>query len=293
MAILSTVGTSILGNVEAAVGRGGFDVSGLPDELVGRLRNRELSRLSPNDPYQEVIRNMAYGGNAFFERVIEFLRSNPSGASAELNTIMGFLGRNLPYKGSINEVELYFYPTDTGNSQFCASVLREYLERYGEGLMRSLGLSIKPKVNEPIVIKGLGANVEWFREGLLELVDKFARMIVNKRKDGYRVVVNATAGFKPETMYIAMMAQLAGAWRIIYMHESFREVIELPKLPIAVDNRYVDIIKKIGRGVQEYVLRDMGVDVDELEDLGLVVRRDGMVEAREWIVKLLELLSDG
>ncbi|MGC9137327.1 MAG: putative CRISPR-associated protein, partial [Caldivirga sp.] len=82
---------------------------------------------------------------------------------------------------------------------------------------------------------------------------------------------------------------LAGAWRIIYSHESFREIVELPMLPLSLDPRFRNALKQVGQGVYKGVLEQVGVNVDELEDKGLVEVKDGVVNVKDWVAKLLEL----
>nr|KJR72265.1 MAG: hypothetical protein TU36_03150 [Vulcanisaeta sp. AZ3] len=52
-AILSTVGTSILTNIEASVRKKEFDTKDLPEELIKLLNEGKLSRLPIDDPFQE------------------------------------------------------------------------------------------------------------------------------------------------------------------------------------------------------------------------------------------------
>jgi hypothetical protein len=76
------------------------------------------------------------------------------------------------------------------------------------------------------------------------------------------------------------------------MHESFREVVELPILPIGIRQRYLDELGKVGNGAPRYVLTQQGVDVDDLLERGLVEERDGVVRPKEWVRKLLELVGE-
>ncbi|ABW02333.1 putative CRISPR-associated protein [Caldivirga maquilingensis] len=295
LAVLSTVGTSILSNMEATIrndierGVSTIDLTGIPEEIQAKLKEGKLSKLGPDDPLQEKIEHMRHRGDSFFEKTIEFVRNNPEGTSAELNTLIRFL-LDFPYR-QFEELEIYLYPTDTGTGKFCAQVIKEYLDRYGNEFMQKAGINIKPKVDEPIVVKDLGRDINWFNEGLIELVNKFARLIINKTRSGYKVVVNATAGYKPETAYIALVAQLTGAWKIIYMHESFKSIVELPKLPLTIQEKYIEALKIIGNGTLQNILKQMGIDVNDLIERGLVTNEEGIIKPREWIQKLINTLQ--
>ncbi|MFP3299062.1 MAG: hypothetical protein RXO22_08320 [Thermocladium sp.] len=115
---------------------------------------------------------------------------------------------------------------------------------------------------------------------MVELIDKYARLITSKARQGFKVVVNATAGFKPETTYAALIALMSCAWRVIYMHEDFRKVGELPILPIGIRQRYLDEVGKVGNGTPSYVLTQQDVDVGDLVERGLVEERDGVVRPK-------------
>ncbi|WP_069808154.1 putative CRISPR-associated protein [Vulcanisaeta thermophila] len=286
LAILNTVGTSILSNMERTAKN--LNLTGTPEEVRKMLEEGKLSRLSPDDPLQDKIEHMTHRGDPLFEAAVDFVRKDPGRASAELNALISFLS-DFPYK-QFEELEIYLYPTDTGTGKFCAGVIHEYLTRHGDEFMRKVGISTRPSIPEPIVIKGLGRNIDWFSEGLIELVDKFARLIINKTRNGYKVVVNATAGFKPETTYIALIAQLTGAWKIIYMHETFHRIVELPKLPLTIQDRYIEELRKIGQGTPLNALQQMGVNVNDLIERGLVTNKEGFIKPREWIQKLLDIL---
>ena len=286
LAILSTVGTSVLGNVEKNVDK--LRSSSARDLFSSK--SKPPSKLAVDDELQELFRKMSKPGDEVFDDVFNLVKSDPLTYSAELNAIAAWL-RNYPAKSTIGEVLIALYPTDTGNSIFSAAVIRHYLNAESLGFKERTGLSPSTvvKVDEPVVLRGFGKGVEWFRDGLMELIDKFAGRIIDLKNRGYRVVVNPTGGFKPESAYLTLIAMLAGAWRIIYSHESFREIVELPMLPLSLDPRFKDALKQVGQGVYKGVLEQVGVNVDELEDKGLVEVKDGVVNVKDWVAKLLEL----
>lgn len=298
MALLSTVGTSILSNLEGSVkgedcmlyGKGNKPirpVSRVLCDLLNPPNKPKPSRAPPDDPIQFEFLKRATPGDPVFREVLEIVGSDPGRFSAELNSMMAFFN-SLPARHSISEVEVYLYPTDTGTARFCANVVYELIRERGVGL---LGIA-KVTPYEPIVVKGFGAGPTFFSEGLVELIDKYARLIVSKARQGFKVVVNATAGFKPETTYTALIALMSCAWRVIYMHESFREIVELPMLPIGIRQDYLGVLGKVGNGAPRYVLKQQGVDVDDLLERGLVEEVNGLIKPREWVRRLLDVVNE-
>ncbi|MGC9136835.1 MAG: putative CRISPR-associated protein, partial [Caldivirga sp.] len=87
------------------------------------------------------------------------------------------------------------------------------------------------------------------------------------------------------------VAMLAGVWRIIYSHESFRQIVELPTIPITIDpDRRKALMQVIeAKGASKGTLKQMDIDVDELIDVKLVDVIDGEVQVKEWVKKLLEI----
>ena len=283
IAILSTVGVSLLGNIERSLDKLGL--SQRAREVFGS-RDKPPSRLPIDDELQGLFDKWASEGGEVLEDVVRVLSSDPVGFSAELNSLVAFL-KSLPARHVISELRLQFYPTDTGTSRFSARALIEYLRRYGDKFRESAGLPANARlvIDDPITLRGFGRGVEWFREGLSDLMDKFVNNIVSLRRDGYKVVVNPTGGFKPESAYLTVMAMLAGAWRIIYIHETFRDIVELPILPITINPRYANLLSR-NPTVNE--LTSEGLDPRDLEDNGIVEIRDGEVIVKEWFKKLMQ-----
>jgi len=292
VAVLSTVGTSILSNVEKNLDK--LALSQRSREIFGN-RAKPPSRLLINDELQGQFERWAEEGGDVLEDAVKALSTDPAGFSAELNSIIAFL-RSLPARHVINELRLQFYPTDTGTSRFCARAITEYLRRYGNEFRGLTGIptSAALVVDDSVTLRGFGRDVDWFREGLVDLMDKFVGRVIELRRGGYRVVVNPTGGFKPESAYLTLMAMLAGAWRVIYIHETFREIVELPMLPITIDPRYVDALTQImkGKGTSKGILQQLGIDVEDLADKELVGITDSEVHVKEWVKKLLEILTN-
>jgi len=280
--IASTVGTSILSNLEN-------DNNSKKSRKLQDLLSRKPSWAAVDDDIQKELDRKSTLASSLFKEALNIVKLDPEKYSAELNSIINTL-RTI--QGNVvDELELFFYPTNTGASKFCAKIIYNYVKMDVDDFKKRTGLAkdTKIKAYEPITLRGFGSDPGFFNNGLIELVDKFARIIINKTKQDYKVIVNSTAGFKAETAYITIMAMLAGAWRIVYMHEGFKEVVQLLSLPLAIDERYMRDLRKIGKGAQKQAVESMGIDVDALKERGLVDLEDGFVKPREWITHLLKL----
>ena len=93
------------------------------------------------------------------------------------------------------------------------------------------------------------------------------------RQEGRLAYVVARGGFKPESTFAVIAAYLAGANGVVYIHETFRDVVELPMLPLQLD----EALAKFARGeTDEYALAaKFGIDIHHLEGVGLLKKADG------------------
>jgi len=129
-----------------------------------------------------------------------------SESSAELNALKGYL----------KEISLaYLIHTDTNLGRCCARAIKGYLTEKGI------------QVAEPIEIRGLHGP-ETFQKGLANLVKKIAEILRNHRGE---TRICATGGFKPEVALASVVGFIAQA-PIYYIHESFREEVHLPAIPL-------------------------------------------------------------
>ena len=74
--------------------------------------------------------------------------------------------------------------------------------------------------------------------GLRNLVGKLAELVDKARRDGTTPVINATGGFKAEIAY-ATAVGLVMRVPIVYIHERFNDLVELPPIPIAWDHSMI------------------------------------------------------
>ncbi|NPA71070.1 MAG: putative CRISPR-associated protein [Crenarchaeota archaeon] len=276
-AFLVTVGTSILVNAS--------NREEIPEDLRKKLKN--AGKLRPEDPDQEMYRRAYVEKNDLFNLIYNLLCSDPRAMSAELNVILGFLD-DWSLSKYLTELRIYLYPTDTDNCRFCAHLIRKFID---EKLKVCAHLREDCNVVSEIVeLKGFGTSVEFFREeGLKDLLDKYAMTILNLSRNGYRIIIMPVGGYKPECTYATIIGLMFGASKVVYIHESFRQVIDLPLLPIDVDPKFIQLASKIGEDeLPRSVLEMLGVDVDEMLDRGILEKTGEGYRLAGWVKNLLK-----
>jgi len=276
--IVSPVGTSVLSN---------FVRESRFKSVIERYSSKNVEswhRLSPSDPLNTVPGGYICGivrGSDLYNAMLDYVRSEPARASSELNAILRLLES---VDVSREVVEVFLYNTQTCNSRLCRSLLEDYLR--GEGVRV-----------QSIEIRGLGSLHE-FDSGLVEVLDKVVRVVVDRKRQGTRVYVNATPGFKPESTFFVIASILAGADSIFYIHEGFRELVRLPMPPLSLRRDEVEeLVRLLGTegGAPLYAVRqELGDEgVRRLVEMGLVEKREGMLVLRRWVRKLLEVFESG
>jgi putative CRISPR-associated protein (TIGR02619 family) len=139
-------------------------------------------------------------------------RADPAEASAEMHTLL-----RLPLREREND-RLVWLHSDTAEGRWCAMVLSGYYASCGyECEMRQ--------------IHGLGYHAATFaEEGLRNLLAETFSLVHAAGGPAY-VTLCATGGFKAEIAYLNLVGLLLGI-DVYYLHEQFRELVGLPRLPI-------------------------------------------------------------
>ena len=257
---LFTVGVSILQN---------FGRSELGKELRG---SDGWYRLPPDSPEQQKFMSWARRGERVFDAVLKFVDEDPRKASAELNAFYKFESLR-----GVAEREVALLATDTGTGLFCARVIEVHLESRGY------------RVREPIVVRAFGLGYDFFEEALASLMDTIAKTV---SRGGYKVYLNATGGFKPETTFAVIAALLHGVRGIYYIHESFQDVVILPAPPLQIEVSHLEKLRLLSvEGKQKYLLMDAfgwsEILISELVERQLVELKAGKVTPRRWVQPLL------
>ena len=143
-----------------------------------------------------------------------FLRhTDPKRASAETNSLSRLLEEG---------DRLVFLHSQTEEGHFCAEALRRH---YG-----SLGYH-----TDACEIPDLTYAESRFKmRGLRSLVATLIEHVRRTRGEGHEILINATGGFKAEIAYATLVGLLFDV-PVFYIHEAFRDVIQMPPSPISWD----------------------------------------------------------
>ena len=144
--------------------------------------------------------------------------ADPGMASAETNTLQGI---------NIQDADrVCFLHSDTPEGRFCSERLQHfYAARCREVEGRSL--------------TALGySHVSFSQNGLRVLVDEAISAVRRARNNLLEPVFCATGGFKAEIAFLNLMGALL-AVEVYYIHEQFREIVRLPRLPLTWDADWV------------------------------------------------------
>lgn len=137
----------------------------------------------------------------------------PDKACAETNSLSRLLKE---------DDRIVFLCSDTDDGKRCAETLRSFYSNQGYQA-------------EVVPVPNLNYTESRFKmRGLRSLVATMIKQIQNERKAGREVLINATGGFKAETAYATLVGLLFNV-PVYYIHEVFRDIIEMPPIPINWD----------------------------------------------------------
>lgn len=289
--LLVTCGTSLLTNAARdASQRGGTRLSeSLYKRLIEINSEYDLSKLSRLEPGSiednEIKEKHTHHGNELFEVLKGYLNEGKSKVSAEVNTIDLLREKRLT-KDDVSKI--FLYHSDTGSGFLCARIIEEYLKE-------EEGYNV-----ERVEVKGFGTEktLKEFEEGMIDLMSKIVSVVKKRKETDEKVYVLATAGFKPESTAAVIAALLAKADGIYYVYEANRILVSIPGIPLAIDEKYIQHIKRIFK--PDYrdepidALLGSGVDsqiIDMLEEKGLVERKGewrNKLALRAWVKELIQ-----
>ncbi|GBC78116.1 hypothetical protein HRbin08_01602 [bacterium HR08] len=140
-------------------------------------------------------------------------RTDPERASAETNSLSRIL-----QEGD----RIIFLHSQTEEGKLCAQALeRHYRSRDHDVELREV-----PDLTY--------AERRFKMRGLRSLVATMIELIRRERQHGREVLINATGGFKAEIAYATLVGLLFDV-PVYYIHEAFRDVIQMPPAPIGWD----------------------------------------------------------
>ena len=267
---LVTVGTSVIRNASSH--------EGISEDLRSRLT--AWSTAPPGSSEDLEASNRAAPGTDEFKAVLGYVSGNPRKASAELNAFIGYLEHLVDNGVRGVEHRIVLLSTDTGAGWFSTRVLEEYLkEVVGHDLSKIWGVGGHKVVGvESRRIEKLGVD---FSEGILGLIAEVKKIILRVGDKYDRVLANLTGGFKPESAAVLVAAGLLGIDAVYYIHEAMRNVVELPVIPLRVDENARKLL------VNALDNRMGSAERKLLRKLGLPVTGD---KISPWARRLLELL---
>jgi putative CRISPR-associated protein (TIGR02619 family) len=179
--------------------------------LASNYEKEKIGKRIPEAQIEEKLNKMSEAEKSrYAKKLLKYIQKKHkenrlTETSAELNAINQYL----------SEISLtYLIHTDTNIGGCCAKAIKEYLKQN------------KIQVAEPIEIKGLHGP-KTFQKGLANLIHEIANILANHKN----VRICATGGFKPESAIATLLGFMAKA-PVYYIHESFRQHIHLPAIPI-------------------------------------------------------------
>ncbi len=139
--------------------------------------------------------------------------TKPEAASAETNALSRLLQP---------DDHLIFLHSQTDDGRYCAEALQR--------CYASQGIDARLKEMTDLTY----AESRFKMRGLRALIATLIQMIQQERQQGRVVLINATGGFKAEIAYATLIGLLFDV-PVYYIHEQFRDIIEMPPTPIGWD----------------------------------------------------------
>jgi len=125
---------------------------------------------------------------------------------------------------------ILFLHSDTPEGRFCSHQLCNFYKK--KHSLTDTEVAEKE-------LKALGYQHESFAQrGLRSLVSEVIDAIKDANSKGYQPIFCATGGFKAEIAFLNILGALLNI-EVIYIHEQFREIVRLPRLPLVWDANYV------------------------------------------------------
>lgn len=139
-------------------------------------------------------------------------------ASAETNTLYAIGVHDLDH--------ILFLHSDTPEGRFCSERLQHF---YAKCCRQVDGRSLT----------ALGySHASFSQKGLKVLVEEAIKAVREAREKSLHPVFCATGGFKAEIAFLNLLGALFEV-EVYYIHEQFREIIRLPRLPLNWDMQWV------------------------------------------------------
>ncbi|NLN18406.1 MAG: putative CRISPR-associated protein [Firmicutes bacterium] len=199
-------------------------------------------------------------------------KEDPVQACAESNTLHRLISDKVLRPGD----RLIFLHSATPDGRLCSEALSYHYRAHGYS-------------TESREITGLSyRHREFANQGLRALVDTLVELIeeYDDRKNGNRVILVATGGFKAEIAYATIVGALFNV-SVYYVHELFDGLVKMPPLPISVDYgsivEYEELFEKLDEMPSQREWREFLADWRSgrggvpAEIRSLIIEQDGLV----------------
>lgn len=253
----SAIGTSLLRNA-----KNDNDVN----SLLENLKLKSWDTLSFNSQEQKIIVN---NKDTLLNSLLQYINKTGVRASAEIQSIEMALQK---YQHESSDTLIFLYSTNTENAKLAAEAIQQYFNNKGYQTQ----LTIINSIN----------NEKEFDSGLSDLFDKVISKMIDWKKKGAEIYVNISAGFKAESIFLAVSAFLIGG-KVYYRYEMFNNIVELSYPPLKIDNKLIQIINKYS-----YIIREDRLTDDEkkyISELSIFIKEKdkNIYEMREWAKKII------
>ncbi|MEN3039351.1 MAG: putative CRISPR-associated protein [Candidatus Kryptonium sp.] len=224
----------------------------------------EISKVSQAD--NEFWKKMM-DDSRFLDDIFNFLKSNPKENSAEMNTFLRVVENVDP-----KDVEVYLSGTNTHSNEICVVTIQRFLKSEGYGIYNNptfSGYFFEASIYDDEYAK------DEFVKGIAKMLDTFIYLALEKMKEGYRVFINPTGGFKAHVIACALAGFLTGC-EVYYMNEEFKTVVYLPRLLYLPKGREIDLLnilsdKEPRSGFDfERIKKEYSDELERLKVYGLV-----------------------
>ncbi len=203
--MISTCGTSILTNQTS-------------DDLR-KLLNQYSNVKEPTECPENHRQMIKYHLTQRLTDILESSEHDLAKFSAEMNALLKFYGDNR--KNQKQDMHILIH-TDTWLGRETGNTLRAILEKQGFS------------VDTPIIKDLRTKNVQEFQLALSELAQWATTDLKAYKNKNYKIIFNLTGGFKSIQGFMQSLAMLY-ADESIYVFETGKELLRLPRLPIKLD----------------------------------------------------------
>jgi len=173
------------------------------------------------------------------EKIINFDEDELKKLSAELNALVTF------YNNQFDNQDFHLLlHTDTYLGSLTAEILEHFLQSKSLQVNRFLA-------------KDLNTNsTEEFEISLSEIIKELSQTIEGYRDSGYEIIFNLTGGFKGSNSFLQTMASLY-ADKSIYIFETGKELLIIPRLPIKIDEEFFE------KNINIFRTLELGMNIDK------------------------------